>query len=92
MTVPQNTIGRISDSADVEPEEVPVTAIQLDIIYYIAEYQRRHGWSPSYTDIGRGVRLSTASAVAYQIAQLEKKGLLQRAPHQARSLRLRAVL
>lgn len=71
--------------ADREPSQV-----QQDILAFVRDYSRCHGYSPSYKEIGDEVGLRTNS-VAYQIGQLEKMGYLSREPGRPRSVVVTAL-
>ncbi|WP_433731097.1 LexA family protein [Actinoplanes sp. CA-051413] len=59
---------------------------QSRILAYIRAHHAQHGYAPSLRDIGAHVGLSTPSAVAYQVRELERMGWIRRAPGVARAL------
>jgi len=56
----------------------------LAFIYY---YTKIHGYSPAEADIQQYFKVSPPS-VHQMIVTLEKKGLIEKVPHHARSIRL----
>ena len=56
----------------------------LAFIYY---YTKIHGCPPAETDIQKYFRVSPPT-VHQMVVTLEKKGLIEKMPHQARSIRL----
>ena len=56
----------------------------LAFIYY---YTKIHGYPPAEADIQRYFEVSPPS-VHQMVLTLEKKGLIEKVPHQARSIRL----
>jgi len=65
-----------------------VTPRQLEILRFIRDFRKRHGYSPTMQEIGQHLSL-TKVTVFEHIEAVEKKGLLLRgAKHKARSLRV----
>ena len=65
-----------------------VTPRQLEILRFIRDFRRRHGYSPTMQEIGDYLDL-TKVTVFEHVGAVEKKGLLIRgAKHKARSLRV----
>ena len=52
----------------------------------IKSYWRLWGFSPSYRDIMRGLNISSPTVVAYQLALLERAGLIKTTPRVSRSI------
>jgi repressor LexA len=66
----------------------PVTPRQLEILEFIRDYRRSHGYSPTMQEIGDHLSL-TKVTVFEHVGALEKKGALTRgAKHRARSLQV----
>jgi len=66
----------------------PVTPRQLEILQFIRDYRRSHGYSPTMQEIGDHLSL-TKVTVFEHVGALEKKGALTRgAKHRARSLQV----
>jgi len=74
MNMPQHTFARL-------------TPKQLRILTLIRDYQRKHGYSPTMQEIADVLRV-TKVTVFEHVTGLEKKGLLRRSKHRARSLEL----
>lgn len=55
---------------------------------FIADFQRRMGYSPSYIDIGEHLYMSK-SLVHYHINRLKQAGLIEHAPGMKRALVLK---
>jgi len=51
-------------------------ATDQDILDFIEQYVRVHGFSPSLADIGRGVGLTSRSAILRRISKLRERGKL----------------
>jgi repressor LexA len=64
-----------------------LTPKQLRILTLIRDYQRKHGYSPTMQEIADAFGI-TKVTVFEHVTALEKKGLLRRARHRARSLEL----
>ncbi|MEU8261154.1 transcriptional repressor LexA [Micromonospora sp. NPDC048999] len=73
-----------------DPTTVDLTARQRRILEFIRTWVERHGYPPSVREIGEAVGLVSPSSVAYQLKELEKKGLLRRDPNRPRAVDVRA--
>lgn len=60
------------------------------ILDFIESFTRRSGFPPSYAEIAEGCGLSSVGHVQYRVNRLIERGLLERTPGRARSLRLAA--
>ncbi|MEV0183484.1 transcriptional repressor LexA [Streptomyces sp. NPDC050625] len=69
--------------------EGELTDRQSAIVRYITETVDRQGYPPSMREIGQAVNLASTSSVAYQLAVLERKGVLYRDPHRPRAYQVR---
>jgi repressor LexA len=56
---------------------------------FIRGWVAQHGYPPSVREIGEAVDLVSPSSVAYQLKELEKKGLLRRDPNRPRAVDVR---
>jgi len=65
-----------------------ITRRQRQVYDYISEFVRKHGYSPSFEEIGKGLGLSSLATVHKHISNLEKKGLLTRDYNRSRSIDL----
>lgn len=66
-----------------------LTARQRRILEFIKAAVDRNGYPPSVREIGEAVGLMSPSSVAYQLKELERKGLLRRDPHRPRAVDVR---
>ena len=64
-----------------------LTPKQMRVLTLIRDYQRKHGYSPTMQEMADSMRV-TKVTVFEHVTGLEKKGLLRRARHRARSLEL----
>jgi repressor LexA len=69
---------------DDDPDQ-GLTRRQHEIIQIIKASVRANGYAPSYREIGERVGLSSPSSVAYQVAELKKKGYLRSAAKRSRT-------
>ena len=63
-----------------------LTRRQREAMDFIADFLRERGYSPSFEEIGRGLRLSSLATVHKHVSTLERKGFLKRGYNQSRSL------
>jgi repressor LexA len=68
---------------------VELTARQRRIMDFIRGWVKDHGYPPSVREIGEAVQLVSPSSVAYQLKELERKGLLRRDPNRPRAVDVR---
>ncbi|MFJ9638655.1 LexA family protein [Streptomyces sp. NPDC101178] len=68
--------------------ERPLSVRQEAIMRLIRSWIIEHGEGPTIRQIGAGVGLSSTSSVAYQLSQLEKRGLISRTGRDWSSCRL----
>jgi repressor LexA len=74
-------------SAKPEGSFRQLTPKQLRILKLIRDYQRKHGYSPTMQELADVLNV-TKVTVFEHVSGLEKKGLLRRSKHRARSLEL----
>ncbi len=65
-----------------------LTCKARETLEFIAAHIRRHGLSPSYGEIMRGLGIASKSEVYRRIRMLEARGCIARRPGCARSLRI----
>ncbi len=65
-----------------------LTERQQDILKYIWEFARKHGFPPSIREIGRQVGTDHPSVVSHNLRRLEEAGLIEREPRRSRSIRI----
>src|SRR5881227_574110 len=63
-----------------------LTKRQREIYDFIAKFVEKHGYSPSFEEIGAGMGLSSLATVHKHLTNLEKKGLLKRDYNRSRSI------
>jgi repressor LexA len=63
-----------------------ITRRQKEVLDFIGGFVQRNGYSPSYEEIARGLKLSSLATVHKHINNLQNKGLLQRAHNRSRSI------
>jgi repressor LexA len=68
-----------------------LTPRQRRIMEFIHGWVDEHGYPPSVREIGEAVDLVSPSSVAYQLKELEKKGLLRRDPNRPRAVDVRTT-
>jgi repressor LexA len=65
-----------------------ITRRQRQVYDFISDFVQRHGYSPSFEEIGEGLGLNSLATVHKHISNLEKKGLLTRDYNRSRSIDL----
>src|SRR5438045_965754 len=65
-----------------------ITKRQHQVYDFIRRFVEERGYSPSFDEIGRGLKLSSLATVHKHISNLEKKGLLKRDYNRSRSIEL----
>jgi repressor LexA len=65
-----------------------ITRRQREMYDFISRFVSEHGYSPSYEEIGQGLKLNSLATVHKHISNLEKKGLLTRDYNRSRSIDL----
>lgn len=63
-----------------------LTRRQKEVLDFVAAYQVENGYSPSYEEIARGLKLASIATVHKHISALDKKNYLQRSHNQSRSI------
>ena len=66
----------------------PLTKRQRQILDYLEQFIEENGYAPSYREIAAEFQLASISTVAEHIDALDRKGHLNRAVNEARSLQL----
>ncbi len=74
---------------DPAPDIAGLTPRQRRILEVIRDSVERRGYPPSVREIGEAVGLTSPSSVSYQLASLQKKGLLRRDPNRPRAVDVR---
>ncbi len=63
-----------------------LTRRQKEVLDFIASYQVEYGYSPSYDEIARGLKLASIATVHKHISSLQTKNYLHRSHNQSRSV------
>lgn len=65
-----------------------LTDRQEEILDFIQVFIDDNGYPPSIREIGDSVGISSTSVVSYNLGRLEAEGLIERAKHVARGIRV----
>ncbi len=63
-----------------------VTRRQKEVLDFIGGFVERHGYSPSFEEIARGLSLRSLATVHKHVTNLQTKGVLQRGHNRSRSI------
>lgn len=63
-----------------------LTKKQADILAFIVEYVKEHGYAPSYREVGSNFGIGSTATVHEHVKNLERKGYLSSDPDAARSI------
>ena len=69
-------------------EPVRPTKKQRELLTYIGDFIKHHGYSPSYREIMAGLGYTSVATVALHVRSLIKRGHLRKRDYSARSLEL----
>src|ERR1044072_3388410 len=67
---------------------LPLTKRQREILDYLNDFIREHGYAPSLEEIGRRFNLSSLATVHKHLTNLQEKGFIRRAWNRSRSVEL----
>ena len=65
-----------------------LTKRQKEVLDYLVSFETRHGYAPSFEEIGKGMKLTSLATVHKHITTLEKKGFIRRGYNQSRSIEI----
>jgi repressor LexA len=68
-----------------------LTKRQKQVLDFLMDFINRRGYSPSFEEIGKGLRLSSLATVHKHLDNLARKGFVRRRFNQSRSLEVVAV-
>ena len=68
-----------------------LTRRQKQVLDFLVGFINRHGYSPSFEEIGESLNLSSLATVHKHLETLEKKGFIRRGYNQSRSVEVVAV-
>src|SRR5437899_12423531 len=63
-----------------------LTKRQKEVLDYLAGFENKHGYSPSFEEIGKGLKLTSLATVHKHVTTLERKGFIRRGYNQSRSI------
>ena len=67
---------------------MPLTRRQREILDYLAEYIRDHGYAPSFEEISRRFHFRSLATVHEHLTNLERKGCIRRTHNESRSIEI----
>src|ERR1044072_4363427 len=72
------------------PLEAPMalTKRQKEVLDYLVSFETKHGYAPSFEEIGKGMKLTSLATVHKHVTTLEKKGFIRRGYNQSRSIEI----
>jgi len=73
-------------TAEVSP--MALTKRQKEVLDYLVSFENKHGYAPSFEEIGKGLKLTSLATVHKHITTLEKKGFIRRGYNQSRSIEI----
>ncbi len=65
-----------------------LTKRQKEVLDFLVVFMNKHGYSPSFEEIARSMRLHSLATVHKHITTLEKKGFIRRGYNQSRSIEI----
>src|SRR6202047_4892202 len=65
-----------------------LTKRQKEVLDYLVAFETKHGYAPSFEEIGKGMKLTSLATVHKHITTLEKKGFIRRGYNQSRSIEI----
>src|SRR5271163_4386910 len=65
-----------------------LTKRQKEVLDFLVSFETRHGYAPSFEEIGKGLKLTSLATVHKHISTLEKKGFIRRGYNQSRSIEI----
>src|ERR1700752_1137221 len=63
-----------------------LTKRQKEVLDFLVTFVNKHGYSPSFEEIARALRLTSLATVHKHITTLERKGFIRRGYNQSRSI------
>ncbi len=63
-----------------------LTKRQKEVLDFLVVFLNKHGYSPSFEEIGRSLKLTSLATVHKHITTLERKGFVRRGYNQSRSI------
>jgi repressor LexA len=72
--------------AAVKEATMALTKRQKQVLDHLVSFTDKHGYSPSYEEIARSLRLASLATVHKHLSTLERKGYIRRGYNQSRSV------
>src|SRR5471032_2924778 len=63
-----------------------LTKRQKEVLDYLVAFETKHGYAPSFEEIGKGLKLTSLATVHKHLSTLQKKGFIRRGYNQSRSI------
>src|ERR1700683_4142459 len=63
-----------------------LTKRQKEVLDFLVPFHNKHGYSPSFEEIARSLKLTSLATVHKHITTLERKGFIRRGYNQSRSI------
>src|SRR5712692_8625993 len=79
---------RIYAALQSEVSPMALTKRQKEVLDYLVAFETKHGYAPSFEEIGKGMKLTSLATVHKHITTLEKKGFIRRGYNQSRSIEI----
>src|ERR1700720_3641490 len=65
-----------------------LTKRQKEVLDYLVSFDNKHGYAPSFEEIGKGLKLTSLATVHKHITTLAKRGSIRRGYNQSRSIEI----
>src|SRR6202007_713299 len=65
-----------------------LTKRQKEVLDYLVAFETKHGYAPSFEEIGKGLKLTSLPTVPKHIPPLEKKRFIRGVYNQSRSIEI----
>lgn len=65
-----------------------LTKRQKEVLDFLVSFENKHGYSPSFEEIGKGLKLTSLATVHKHINTLERKGFIRRGYNRSRSIEI----
>ncbi|MDE2021107.1 MAG: hypothetical protein KGJ13_12285 [Patescibacteria group bacterium] len=65
-----------------------LTKRQRDLLRYVADFEKRQGFCPTYEMMARGIGLKSKSGAHRLVTGLERRGFLRRIPRANQSIEI----
>src|ERR1039457_6598792 len=72
--------------AVIQERAMTLTKRQKQVLDFLVTFQNKHGYSPSFEEIARSLKLTSLATVHKHVTTLERKGFIRRGYNQSRSI------